>query len=135
VEVSVNNELPRLSRAEWTLMNLCWKLGKATAREVFDIASKRKDREYRTIKTLLDRIAAKGYLKVDKIGPIRQYTPMVERSAVLRNAIEDFVVNVLDSSVAPVLVYLADSKKIDEQDLSRLKQLVEEVAKEEELAP
>jgi predicted transcriptional regulator len=113
------------------MMNLCWKLGTATARQVYELASQRKRREYRTVKTLLDRIAAKGYVTVDKVGPIRRYTPAVERTAVLRNAIEDFVVNVLDSSVAPVLVYLANKDRIDHDDLERLKQLVAEAAEEE----
>jgi predicted transcriptional regulator len=113
-------------------MNLCWKLGTATARQVFEQASQHKQRDYRTIKTLLDRIAVKGYLKVDKVDPIRRYTPIVERSAVLRNAIEDFVVNVLDSSVAPFLVYLADQDRIGEDDLARLKKLVDEAAEEEQ---
>jgi len=129
----MSNELPRLSRTEWTIMNLCWKLGTATARKVFEQANsgKGKQREYRTIKTMLDRIAEKGYLKVSKVGPIRQYTPLVERSNILKHAIDDFVVNVLDSSVAPVLVYLANSDRLETDDLERLKKLVDEVSEEE----
>jgi predicted transcriptional regulator len=106
------------------MMNLCWRLGTATARQVHEQAVARKVREYRTIKTMLDRIAAKGYLKVEKVGPVRVYTPIVERSAAVKNAIEDFVVNVLDNSVAPVLVHLADTDRISDQDVERLKALV-----------
>ena len=32
----MENKRPDLSRAEWALMNLCWRLGTATARQIHE---------------------------------------------------------------------------------------------------
>jgi len=49
-------KLKDLSKTEWFLMNICWKLGKVPARNVYDIAIKKKDWQYQTAKTILDRL-------------------------------------------------------------------------------
>lgn len=120
----MTSDLPRLSRAEWTLMNICWRLGKSTARQVYDESLDRQERDYQTVKTLLDRIAAKGYLKIEKLGPLCLYTPIVPRSAALGTAIEDFTRTVLDNTLAPVFVHLADSGRLKEAELDSLRELL-----------
>jgi BlaI family penicillinase repressor len=126
------SDLPRLSRAEWEVMNLCWKLKKATAREVHDLISEIKTRDYRSTKTVLDRVVAKGYLRVETVGPVRVYLPKVPRAKVLKTAIEDFVTNVLDDSVAPIFLHLARTDRMSEEDVERLRKIVEEGAEEVE---
>ncbi|MEM7350824.1 MAG: BlaI/MecI/CopY family transcriptional regulator [Acidobacteriota bacterium] len=120
----MKTELQRLSRTEWTLMNICWRLGKSTARQVYDESSDRRDRDYQTVKTLLDRIAGKGYLKIEKLGPLCLYTPIVPRPAALATAIEDFTRTVLDNTLAPVFVHLADAGQLKEEELDSLRELL-----------
>ena len=45
-------------------------------------------RDYQTVKTLLDRITGKGYLKMDKLGPLCIYSPAVSRASVVAGAVE-----------------------------------------------
>lgn len=120
------HDLPRLSRSEWSVMNACWKLGRATAREVHGLAGARNRWEYRTVKTLLDRVAAKGYLEVEKVEGVRVYQPAVERSRAVRRAVDDFLDNVLEGSVAPVLAHLADARRLDHDEVERLRRLLRE---------
>ncbi len=120
----MKSEPQRLSRTEWTLMNICWRLGKSTARQVYEESLDRRERDYQTVKTLLDRIAAKGYLEIEKLGPLCLYTPIVKRSAALATAIEDFTHTVLDNTLAPVFVHLADSGRLQEEELESLRELL-----------
>jgi len=115
----------KLSPVEWKLMNLCWKLRKATARQVHEASLPEQQREYQTVKTLLDRIAAKGYLKIEKLGPLCIYSPAVSRASVVAGAVEDFVANVLDHSVAPLVQHLARDEDIGEQEIRMLKDLLQ----------
>ena len=39
-----------LSKTEWTIMNICWKKGKSSARVIYDESLKKKERGYETIK-------------------------------------------------------------------------------------
>lgn len=122
----MGNSRARLSRAEWRLMHLCWRLGPATAREVHAAANREQIREYRTIKTFLDRMAAKGYLRVESVDGVNRYEPVVDRERTLREAVEEFLVDVMDGTVGPVLAQLADTRRLSADDVERLRELVPE---------
>lgn len=115
----------RLSKGEWLLMNICWRRGQATARQIFDDSLKRRERDYRTVKTMLDRMAAKGYLEIEKLGPLCLYTPLVNRRETLSEAISEFVDIVLDKTFSPLLVHLAEEESLSEEDLASLRKLVD----------
>ena len=114
----------KLSPAEWKVMNLCWKLRKATARQIYEASSQNQERDYQTVKTLLDRIEAKGYLKMEKLGPLCIFSPAVSRASVVAGAVEDFVETVLDNSVAPLFQHLANNESMDEQELEAIRDLL-----------
>ena len=114
----------KLSPAEWKVMNLCWKLRKATARQIYEASLQDQKRDYQTVKTLLDRITAKGYLKMEKLGPLCIFSPMASRASVVAGAVEDFVETVLDNSVAPLYQHLAKNEEISEEELEALRELL-----------
>jgi len=41
--------IEQLSRAEWELMRICWKLGRASVRQILDESLKQRPRDYRTV--------------------------------------------------------------------------------------
>ncbi len=106
-------------------MNLCWKRGRATARQIYEDSLARRRRDYRTVKTMLDRIAAKGYLKVEKLGPLCLYTPVVSRREATSRAIREFIDVVLDRTLAPLFLHLAEEEELDEEELAALRRLIE----------
>ena len=115
----------RLSKTEWRMMNHCWRLGKCTARQVYDASLAEQERDYQTVKTLLDRIAAKGYLTVEKLGPLCLYEPQVKRREVVSEAIEEFVDTVLNQALHPLVVHLSEQEDLTEDDLEALRKIVE----------
>jgi BlaI family penicillinase repressor len=114
----------KLSPSEWKVMNVCWRLRKATARQIYEASSLHGKRDYQTVKTLLDRISGKGYLKMEKLGPLCLFTPTVSRTSAVAAAVEDFVSTVLDNSVAPLFQHLAKNETIDEREMEMLKELL-----------
>lgn len=116
---------PELSKAEWVVMNTCWNLGKATARQVFEaIANAHWD--YQTVKTMLDRITEKGYLKRDKLGPLCLFEPIEPRKKAVKRAIDGFLETVLGNTIAPIFAHLAQDQKLSEEDIAALKKLIDE---------
>jgi BlaI family transcriptional regulator, penicillinase repressor len=114
----------KLSPSEWKVMNVCWRLRKATARQIYEASSLHRKRDYQTVKTLLDRISGKGYLKMEKLGSLCLFTPTVSRTSAVASAVEDFVSTVLDNSVAPLFQHLAKNETIDEREIEILKELL-----------
>ena len=91
----------------------------------FRISDVLRDSEYRTVKTLLDRIAAKGYLDVEKLGPLCLFKPSVRRPQALAAAIDEFVGTVLDDTLSPLFLHLAKDKEMTPEELESLRELLE----------
>ena len=115
-----------LSNTEWFLMKICWEKGRVSARIIFEETLKEKKRGYQTVKTMLDRMVAKGYLEREKFGPIWLYKPAVLRSKVIAREIEKFANTVLDNTFATLFVHLAKKEKLTEEEIEALKNLIEE---------
>ena len=115
-----------LSTTEWFLMKICWEKGQASARIIYEETLKVKKRGYQTVKTMLDRMVAKGYLEREKFGPIWLYKPAVSRSKVIAREIEKFANTVLDNTFAPLFVHLAKKEKLTKEEIETLKKLIEE---------
>ena len=120
-----------LSKTEWTMMNLCWRLGKATAKQIHEASLVERKREYATVKTLLDRIAAKGYLAVERVGPVKLYRPKVGRRRAVGAAVEDFIDNVLESSLQPLYLHLSQRDNLSAEEITFFKGQLEKKAEEQ----
>ena len=118
-----------LSHAEWIIMNICWKKGTASARNIFDESLKEKVRSYHTIKTMLDRLVVKHYLERNKFGPIWLYRPTVPRKKIISREIETFVSTVLDNTFTPLLSFLAGKQELTEEEIEELEKLIREKKK------
>jgi len=118
--------LPELSKAEWLIMQACWQKKSSTAREVHAAVPDEREWEYQTVKTMLDRLVDKGYLRREKVGPISVFLPVVPRAKVVRRAIDGFLETVLGNQLAPLLAHLAGSDRWNEADLAILKKLLKE---------
>jgi BlaI family penicillinase repressor len=87
----------RLSPAEWQLMRICWRLGRANVRQVLREDLKTHIRDYRTILTFMTRMTKKGWLEVEKEGNTNYYIPAVQQNRALEKEIRQF----LDQVVGP----------------------------------
>ena len=115
-----------LTKTEWSIMNICWKQGEVTARTIYDESLKEKKRGYQTVKTMLDRLANKGFLSRKKFGPLWLYKPAVSRAKIMSGAIESFVSTVLDNTFTPLLMHFAETEKLSPKEIKTLKKLLKE---------
>ena len=123
---------PALSPTEWMVMNICWRLGPATGRDVHRESRADRERDYRTIKTLLDRIVEKGYLRVEKRDGTNVYVPLAKRRPAVAAALEDFVDRVLDRSLAPLYLHLAERDDLSDEEAAFFRQHLERLEAEEQ---
>jgi BlaI family transcriptional regulator, penicillinase repressor len=122
----MSKSLPELSKAEWLIMNCCWKKGKRTARQVYEEAREQKDWEYQTVKTMLDRLTAKGYLKCEKLGPLCLFEAAVQRAPAVARAIDAFLDTTLGDTLAPLFSHLAKSRKLSDEEIAALKKMIDQ---------
>jgi len=118
--------LPELSKAEWLIMNCCWEKGRRTARQVYEEARGQKAWEYQTVKTMLDRLAAKGYLKCEKLGPLCLFEAAVPRAKAVARAIKSFFDTTLGDTLAPLFAHLAKGRELSGEEIAALKKIIDQ---------
>lgn len=119
-----------LTKIEWSLMKICWNQGEATARVIYEESLREKNRSYQAVKTMLDRLAVKGFLSRKKFGPLWLYKPTVSHAKTIGNAIENFVTTVLDNTFAPILVHFSKKEKISPEEIEAIKKIIQEHSNE-----
>ena len=122
----MTKELPDLSKAEWAIMNICWRKGESTARVIYEESLREKKREYQTVKTMLDRIAEKGYLHRRKLGPLSLFEPAISKAKARARAIDAFVAGVLDNTIAPLFSHFVKQEKISQEEIEELEKLIQQ---------
>jgi BlaI family penicillinase repressor len=120
---------PDLSGAEWKVMKAVWTLKKANVREVYERLRGRERWAYNTVRTLMERLCAKGYLKAEKAGNLYVYQPTKTRRSVSAQALWAFVEKVFDGAVGPLVTQLVEENKLSQEDLEKLRGILDEERK------
>jgi len=122
----MSKNLPDLSPSEWAVMKAIWRRREATVRNVAEDVHSEHKWAYNTVKTFMERLAAKGYLSVRKIGNTCLYKPAITRPAATRRALGVILDRVLDGTVGPLVTYLAERGDLTDQDLEQLRSMIDQ---------
>lgn len=114
-----------LSTFEWQIMEILWKRGKATVRDVFDSLSGI-ERAYTTVQTYMERMVTKKILGKEKIGPVNLYFPQITKDQSLLSETRHFLNKSFGGSLPKLAAFLINSDDISEQDLERIKTMIQE---------
>jgi BlaI family penicillinase repressor len=117
---------PRISDAEWDVMEVVWELGSVTPAEVIDRVAGPRRWNHRTVRTLLSRLVEKRALRREGAGARSVYQAAVSRRRCVRAQGRSFLNKVFGGDAASLLIHFAQEAKIDPDDLERLKKLLAE---------
>jgi len=121
---------PALARRERQIMDLIYRLGRASAGDV--LAGLPDSPSYSTVRALLRVLETKGHLKHDVDGPRYVYVPTVTRERARESALRQVVNTFFDGSSAAAAAALLDlsDTALDQTELKRLAALVAQAKKE-----
>jgi len=105
-------------------MRVLWDHGPLALGDLYAKLPKGNAWAYDTVKTLMRRLAAKGWVKPQRVGNSFLYAPAVPRSRALRQAVSEFSDRVLGGLVSPFVAYYVESKGLSPEDLAQLEQIV-----------
>jgi predicted transcriptional regulator len=118
--------LPALSPGESEILQVVWRLGAATVQDVCDVLSRERPVTYPTVQTLLRRLEKKGYIGHEVSGKAHRFHPTAKREEVIQRTVSDFVNRLFGGNPVPLLLHLADHSKLKDEDIKRLKKLIEQ---------
>jgi|SRR5581483_1356161 len=111
-----------LSRFELEIMEVLWRLGEASVREVQEAIHERKRPAYTTVQTIFSRLEEKNAVRrTRKIGNAYLYEPLITQTSVYRRIVED-VLALFGGSAQPLLTQLIETGKLTLEDLKALEE-------------
>jgi predicted transcriptional regulator len=119
----------KLTRREREIMDIIYKLGRATAGEVMERLSG--EPTYSTVRAQLRVLEDKGYVVHEEEGLRYVYTPKVPRHEIRQSALRHVVDTFFEGSTQKVVAALlgADGSKVSPEELGRIAELVDKARK------
>ena len=119
-------ETPKISDAEWEVMQICWlKATPCTANEIVKALEQSTDWKPNTIKTLIGRLVKKGALGYKEEGRLYLYYPLVAEDECIKAESKSFLNRVFGGALKPMLVTFLQEEKLSQDDIEELKQILE----------
>ena len=119
-------KLPRISDAEWTVMQVLWSAPSGlTADEVIEALKGQVTWNARTSRTLINRLLRKKALRYEQEGRRYRYFPAVARERCVRQETRSFVQRVYGGTVTPMLAAFIDETELSPEDVEELKRILD----------
>ena len=119
-----------LTSREMDVMNVLWRLGSGTVSEVLEGLAD--DLAYTTVLTILRTLEKKGHLRHRAEGRAHRYLPLVGREEAQESAVRRMVGKLFAGSPELLMAQLLSERGLTEEQLRRLRALVDERLKEDE---
>jgi BlaI family transcriptional regulator, penicillinase repressor len=117
-------KLKNLSALEQLIMNFMWQHGASTADACREGLADRHPLKDSTIRTLLRRLEAKGYLQHEVDGRTYLYRPLERPQKVAARAVKQIIDKLCGGSVEELLVGMVDHEVLDRKELQHLAQKI-----------
>lgn len=114
---------------ELDVMGVLWERGSATVAEVR--AALRDDLAYTTVLTLLRILEEKGRVRHEEEGRAHRYFPLVEREEAGESALQRLLGKLFRGSPELLLTHLVSDRDLREDELRRMRDLLDERLKED----
>jgi BlaI family penicillinase repressor len=122
-------KIPKISEAEWVVMEAVWRKYPVTALEVVQQLTSYKKWQDQTIRTMLRRLIRKKALTYKAEGQVYYYSPVVSREQCVRGESRSFLERVFGGAAHPLLVQLTQETKLSAQEIAELKRILQEKEK------
>lgn len=128
--MTVNDETRDLSRRERQIMDLLFRVGRATAADVMDGLPDAPS--YSAVRALLRILEQKGHVRHEEEGRAYVYLPVVRRDAARQHALSHLLKTFFDNSAEQAVAALLAIKgeKMSDAELDRMSRLIDAAKRE-----
>src|SRR5450432_239592 len=113
-----------LTESEWSVIKAVWETEPCTAPAIRAILFKPTGWHYSTVRTLMDRMVAKGMLKAKKAGKLTIYQSAVTRAQAQRGELFYALKHAFNGALTPMVQCLLESKDLNATELAELELLI-----------
>jgi BlaI family penicillinase repressor len=122
----------RMGKVQLQIMQVLWDRGEASAREITDVLNETSPIAHSTVQTLLRKLEAKGAVAHEARGRIFVFKPLSAQTDVSQTATRDLLTRVFGGSVFGLVSHLLKHERVPDDELRRLRALIDEETEPEE---
>jgi BlaI family penicillinase repressor len=113
-----------LTEAEWSIIKAVWEQEPCTAPAIQEKLHRATDWTYSTVRTLMDRMVAKGVLKARKEGKLTIYHSVVTRAQAQRGELFYALKHAFNGALTPMVQCLLENNDLDVDELEKLESFI-----------
>ena len=115
----------KMGQVQLRIMQLLWKMKRASARELTDELNKAEPIAHSTVQTLLRQLESKGSVSHKKEQRTFYFYPLVKEDNVKKSAARELVQNVFEGSVGGLVSYLLENEKVSGEELAEIRKMLD----------
>ena len=115
---------PELTAAEWAIIQAVWDRQPCTAPDVQEALQSSKGWAYSTVRTLMDRMAAKGLLLTEKIRHMTRYRAALTPREAQRGELLHTLKRAFNNALTPMMQCLLDARDLSATELAEMEALL-----------
>ncbi|HUT29693.1 MAG TPA: BlaI/MecI/CopY family transcriptional regulator [Sedimentisphaerales bacterium] len=113
-----------LTEAEWAIFEAVWDNEPCAAPTVQEALQHRKNWTYSTVKTMMDRMAAKGLLKTERIRNLILYRSAVTRRQAQKGEVMRTLKRAFQGALTPMMQFMLESSSLSRKQLNELEAMI-----------
>ena len=123
--------IPRPTEAELTILNILWRNGPSTVRDVHEVLSNRENTGYTTALKLLQVMHAKGLVERDDSQRAHVYKPKMSKDYTQTQFVTDIVQRVFDGSPSQLVLHaLGSSTTATAEELATIRKMLDQLTED-----
>ncbi len=119
-----NSSKPELTEGEWAIMKVVWENEPCAAGTVQEALANSKDWAYSTVKTTMDRMVNKRFLKIQKIRNLQLFSSAISEVDEKRGEFRKMLKRAFDGALTPMMQFLIEHEGLSKAESAQLRKLI-----------
>jgi predicted transcriptional regulator len=116
--------LPRPTDAELEILNVLWRRGPSTVREIHEVISSTRATGYTSVLKLVQIMAGKGLVERDEVHRAHVYRATAAESETQRALVRDLVERAFGGSAARLVLHALGSERASDEDRALIRKML-----------
>lgn len=122
----------KISEAEWAVLDILWQRGPVSASQVRTSLAEKTGWSLGAVRSFLNRLIAKGVVRLLDDEPIYRYEPVFDRETLLRQESTGFLEKHFGGTVSALVAHFLKNEEVPADEIKRLKKLLNDYEKKEQ---
>lgn len=124
----MTNTTTTVTETEFAILNVLWDGGPITVREIVEaVYEKHTHTLHASVKSLLERLADKGFVVCERRGAAHLFAASVDRQTFVAGQLQVLADSNFGGSLTPLLMTLVENVKLSRKDREVIRRIIEKI--------